>query len=214
MSHTVYTYYTPIECRGIDTQVQMLQHWSSSWAKRGWETVVLGLEDAKAHPFFDEYAEAVQRLPTINPKDYEMACYHRWLAVAHRGGGFMADYDVVNYSFEARSPQARLTVYEQNYETEAVTPSVVGGSAAGFYDMCLYFATCNIDDVMGEFEGRPHTSDMIVLQKIPHRFAYQVIPLCKQYGSPGWEDAPLVHFSHETTKETDRIPCMKTSRPI
>jgi hypothetical protein len=215
VKHPVYTYYVPIGTEKEEaSQTAMIHHWRSSWATQGWEAVVLGIDDAEAHPFFEEYNAAVQRLPTTNSQEYEMACYHRWLAVAHRGGGFMSDYDVVNYSFSARPPHTRLAVYEQTYDTKGVTPSVVGGDAAGFYDMCLCFATCDVQGVLGEEKGRPHTSDMIALQKMYHRFAYQVVPLCKQYGVPNWEDAPLVHFSHHATSQTDRVACMKTSRPI
>ena len=60
----------------------------------------MGLKDAERHPLFREFDERTKLLPTVNPGDYELACYRRWLAVARAGGGFMSDYDVVNYGFK------------------------------------------------------------------------------------------------------------------
>ena len=212
--YKVFTYFEPIEeVEEASGQQAMIQHWRSSWAKMGWCPIILGLADAEMHPMYDEYIDSVKRLPTINPKKYEMTCYKRWLAVAAHGGGFMSDYDVVNYSFEARNPQSELRLYEQG-NTGAVVPSVVGGTAAGFLSACLCFSTCNVEDVIIEQNGQTHTSDMVILQKMNHKLLFDIAPFAKQYGCEGWESAALVHYSHEVTTTTNRIECMRTARQI
>ena len=210
----VFTYFEPIdEVEDSSGQQAMIEHWSASWAKAGWYPIVLGLADAEMHPMFDEYIESVKRLPTVNPAAYELTCYKRWMAVACQGGGFMSDYDVVNYGFTARDPQSDLCLYEQG-NTGAVVPSVVGGTAAGFLNACLCFATCKIEDVTYEHNSGTHTSDMVVMQKMAHRLIYSVAPHVKQYGCEDWDKAELVHYSHETTSKTNRIECMRTARGI
>lgn len=211
--YKVYTYFEPIEREEPSGQQAMIEHWSASWAKAGWYPVVLGLADAEAHPMYEEFVESVRRFPTINPADYELSCYKRWMAVATKGGGFMSDYDVVNYGFKGREPESDLCLYEQGY-LGGVVPAVVGGTAAGYLNACLCFALCDTEEVTSEADNKPHTSDMVVMQKMSHRFFYTVSPVVRQYGAEGWDEAELVHYSHGVTKGTNRIECMRTARPI
>ena len=211
----IYTYYDNIsELAKHEKQIEMLRHWSASWAKRGWEPVVLSRKHAENHPFCAEYESRVRRLPTVNDLNYETACYLRWLAVAASGGGFMCDYDVVNYSFTPRVPAGELAIHEQNPETMQVCPSTVSGTAAGFLSMCLYFACTEPEDIDTDYKGQPHTSDMFLVQKCCEERRVIASPLVVQYGGRNWDTADLVHYSHESTIKTDRVPCIKTAREI
>lgn len=214
MQHKVYTYYEKVAEKDDGEQAQMINHWRVSWSKRGWFPVVLQKSDAERHPFFKEYAKAVSRLPTVNPFDYEMACYHRWLAVAAAGGGYMSDYDVINYSYEARSFPADLTIHEINLTHQTATPSVVSGSQFGFMSMCLMFATCDVDEVCSEIGSIRTTSDMFISQKIHSRMPYNASSDVAQYGDDGWGNAKLVHYCSDRTTNTNRLECIKTARPL
>lgn len=221
MNKTVYTYYDGIyeengEALSDNAKMQavMLKGWKRSWAKRGWNPQVLTIDDAMSHPLYEEFTERCSKLPTVNMPAYEMACYHRWLAVARKGGGFMSDYDVMNYSFTPTQPQADLVMFESHPTEENVTPSVVGGTAAGFTTAAMVFATCNGDDVRMDEGGRPHTSDMIILQYMKHRGLYVTCPIVKQYRADGWKEAPLVHFSHGSTGGFNRVKSALESRQI
>lgn len=220
--YPIYTYYHEMYGEGMPEedaekekeQREMIRHWKRSWAKRGWAPKVLTQSDAKRHPMFDAFTERVKRLPTVNPMEYEIACYHRWLAVAVMGGGFMADYDVINYSFNATAPSDELVIYEAHYCRDEVTPSCVGGTAYGFMNAVLAFAASDVELVSDEHNGKPHTSDMIVLQKVRDSGLYVIAPTVKSYGNLGWDTAPLVHYSHAATEDTDRVACLRTAREI
>ena len=210
---SVYTYYDLIGSKSYhDDQLEMIEHWSLSWAKQGWNPVVLGRIHAEAHPMFSRYEARVRQLPTVNSTEYEAACYLRWLAVAQQGGGVMSDYDVVNYGFSPCPPQSELVVMD--CRDGDVCPSVVAGTAAGFMSACLSFACTEADSVDTSHSGSPHTSDMILLQRDYREGRVLASPLVRQYGDHGWDTATLVHYSHEATGHTNRIPCMKTAREI
>ena len=212
--HNVFTYHEPIDCKHDNDQWLMIDHWRRSWAKQGWNPVVLGLKDAERHPLFREFDERTKLLPTVNPGDYELACYRRWLAVARAGGGFMSDYDVVNYGFKPTDPTGDLVIYESNNQCNSVVPSVVGGTAYGFLQACLAFSVPTPESITSTSHDRPHTSDMVVMQILDQRHIYNICPTVIQYGHETWDTAPLVHYSHATTHNTDRVQCLKSARPI
>lgn len=221
MNNIVYTYYDGIHEGDGDVlsedakkQYELMAGWKRSWSKRGWSPQVLTAKDAMLHPLYDIYTERCSKLPTANMPAYEMACYHRWLAVAAKGGGFMSDYDVINYSFTPTRPQADLVIFESSSTEDNVTPSVVGGSAAGFTTAAMMFATCDGNKVRLDEGGTPHTSDMIILQHMKHSGIYATCPIVKQYGTKGWKEAPLVHFSHGATRNINRGKFALESRPI
>lgn len=220
--HPVYTYYHGMYEEGMPNadaaeaqqQFDMINWWKRSWAKRGWAPRVLTQADAKRHPMFHPITERLKQLPTVNPIEYELACYHRWLAVAVMGGGFMSDYDVINYSFDAREPTDNLVIYETHYCREDITPSCVGGTERGFMDAVIAFSVSDPQSITGDHEGKPHTSDMIALQKMRNSGLYVTAPTVVAYGNIGWDKAPLVHYSHHATRDTDRVACLRTAREI
>jgi hypothetical protein len=92
----IYTYFEriPIERRFTDMtdeeDDEMLEFWKSSWHAAGWEPIVLGRDDAKRHPSFDQYEN---ELDTLRLDDFGKISLRRYLAMATRGG-WMCDYDV------------------------------------------------------------------------------------------------------------------------
>lgn len=56
--------------------------------------------DAKKHPDYKAFIKKISLYPTVNNKEYEMACYSRWLALAACQGKFMTDFDVLNSSLD------------------------------------------------------------------------------------------------------------------
>ena len=212
--HKVFTYYEGFDFNLRDDQQQMIEHWRRSWAKQGWNPVVLSVDDARRNPMFREFDEACRLLPTVNRIEYELACYRRWMAVATAGGGFMSDYDVVNYGFKPSPPEADLVIYETNTEHGTVIPSVVGGTAYGFIQACLAFTLSDPNSITSQEEGKPHASDMIAMQMTASKRIYNAAPRVVQYGHDGWDEAQLVHYSHVTTCNTDRVRCMQTARSL
>eukprot|EP00957_Ditylum_brightwellii_P095583 7281021-Ditylum_brightwellii.AAC.1 len=69
----------------------LLETWVDMWKDAGWNPIILGVEDAKKHPDFEELN---QMLEDFKFNDYNKMCFIRWIAVAAVGGGWMCDYDI------------------------------------------------------------------------------------------------------------------------
>lgn len=80
-------------------QSTLIDIWRRAWKAQGWEPIILTPKDAKAHPRYEELHAKFAAFPTINPKEYEVACFDRWIAMAQVGGGICVDYDVLPFGF-------------------------------------------------------------------------------------------------------------------
>ena len=210
----IYTYYDYVNDDHKATASVMLEHWRRSWSAQGWNPVILNKNHARSHPLYESFLNRILEYPTINPLEYEQACYLRWLAVAEQGGGFMSDYDVVNYSWRAREPTAKMLLYEVHADDELITPSVVGGTESGFQNVCAAICAAPIQNLGQILNDQHHVSDMLILQHYAATGLYAATRTVRQYGEDGWEHAPLVHYSHGSTAMTDRVNCMKTARSL
>lgn len=74
----------------------ILQAWKDAWSAMGYIPRVLTLEDARRHPDYESYSEILdKKVPLGSNKEYDKACYLRWLAMATSGGLLMSDFDTV-----------------------------------------------------------------------------------------------------------------------
>src|SRR5574343_993366 len=97
----VFTYFNPVPEMDVSTEHKLIVLWQHAWRMSGYEPVILTHLHADAHPQWAEVDELVRSFPTVNPVDYELACWHRWLALAQVGGGLMVDYDVIPRAVDA-----------------------------------------------------------------------------------------------------------------
>lgn len=190
----VFTYFEAVT--GIDgtDAVKLLELWKREWSAAGWNAQILTEVDARRHLMFPVFDAIVSAFPTINPPGYERACFLRWLAMAAAGGGFLCDYDVMPLRFPPQKAPDRLTVYQDHNPC----PSLVGGTAAEFERICRFFMAWEVTDFDRGYDGmgRPHVSDMNVLQQSTGRF--DTIDAVFNYTKAGWENAQAVHFASAT----------------
>lgn len=185
----VFTYYEDLN---RPEESKLIELWCDSWAEHGWKPIVLSEKDISHHQRWKGFLRRVSAFPSVNPPGYDLACYKRWAAMVTRGGGIMTDYDVMNYGFtpakaeELKSADA-LTFFEER------VPSVVCGEKRHYDFACSYMAAYEpaASDLSG---GRPHVSDMLILQKVWKSAWIKHSPVVVQYSDPGWGKALLVHY--------------------
>jgi len=102
------------------------------WYDAGWDPVILTEEDAQSHPDYDMYEEQLSKLKVGH---YDHLCFHRWMAMSMKGGGWMTDTDTYPLWTEAMDGGGPLpfdgafVAYDGSMEDGAV-PSLLSGSAA------------------------------------------------------------------------------------
>lgn len=208
----IYSYYSTVPSHDVEGELRLVNLWCDHWTALGFEPQVLNEWTARKHPYFHEFNNAVMQLPTVNSKEYEVACYHRWLAMAQIGGGIMSDYDVL-----ARKPKEltdmiinRCTKPLNILQAHNCCPSMVVGTADGFLEQCHRFAEYQLRpaDKQGD---RIHVSDMYILERraIEEPDSLNVIDAVRCYGDKGFEDVPAVHFSNSSMQPKGLIPRWK-----
>lgn len=142
MRPNVYTYYVPLnqmpDLWSPSSQRLLIDVWRRSWAKQGWNPVVLNETHARRHPRFTEFKKKFWELPTEYGHNYEGPCFMRWAAAAAVGGGLLVDYDVINYSFPPQDPdphQMRILCDT----THCLFMGAALGTRQRFEDMCQLF---------------------------------------------------------------------------
>lgn len=203
MANVVYTYFEPVA--GLQNPGRLLALWAKSWQERGFTPKVLTENDARSHPAYDVFNRKVTRFPTVNPKDYERACFLRHLAVANvapKGDQvLLTDYDVlwnprydgtVNWDFG-------FGKYPEVLEATGV-PCALMGDNETFENLC---------DLFYDYEPgiRNHVSDMTIVREQ----CWLWYAVCVEYllsGSKvaneigeGWRNAALIHFSGGSFKK-------------
>lgn len=191
----VFTYYSGTGQNPYDDW-QLLRLWQLNWAHFGFEPVILNEYIARKHPKYDKFNDRIKSYPTINPVDYERACYIRWLAFAQVNGGVCCDWDLFVYekpeTLNYQTPPKVLQSYQEH------VPSLVWGSRYAFEAI--------IDGIMDYEVGvqdtadfnKPHVSDMYMFyhQSLP----YKSKKLVKNFGESGWDTSPFIHFSSGSMK--------------
>ena len=204
----IYTYYQSLHPHEQSENMWLLDIWKKSWSCHGWNPVVLTLDDAKSHPLYESFYKECYKFPTVNSKEYEMACYVRWLAMTSRTG-WMTDYDVINYGFEP-----------VNYNDDVVSlTGAMGGSTIyapqTYYEHIVnvimsYKFNENVNVITLCDKQHIHVSDMTIMNLCLS--PTKVIPIEKYYGSTGYDSSPLVHYNtyHVSQKNTNRKTAILT----
>jgi hypothetical protein len=188
----IHTYYDPVpEIDGEDAQ-KLISLWREEWEKAGYKTVVLGREDAMAHPKSEKLIEQFKKMPSINPAGYDLACYLRWLAMSQIGG-WLSDYDVMPLRALPSSTGKGIQFFSGN-DNDPVIPCLVYGSKADYAKVTDFLASHTHDG--------HHISDMIALRGWPKTHNHEV----KEYGEPGWQDGVAVHFSNHSMQPAGKLP--------
>lgn len=200
-NNAVYTYYQPI---GRPAELELIELWKENWTRQGWDPVILSVKDARLHHDFEWFDDLVRKLPSVNNPEYEVACYHRHLAMAALGGGLLVDYDVMNRAFKPAALNSfrgnGLTILEPTR-----VPCAVHGDQEDYEILADVLAEYVVQPE-DRYNGKPHTSDMEIIRKT----SFHTTRHCVEYGCSGeprrdqlgngWMKSALIHFSSFSIK--------------
>lgn len=172
---------------GWGGQAELIAVWEQSWRRFGWQPQILTPRDATRHPDYARFLAKINTLPTVNSRVYENACYLRWLALDRAGGGFMCDYDVINYGLRPFKPDHGIDFFHPQY-----IPSFVYFNKEG--------CRTAFQHIMDYKPEESHVSDMIILMKMGrHLNGGKPVPRlkCCEYADEkfGWLNMPTIHFA-------------------
>jgi len=162
----IYTYFD-----GNDPLLkQLIELWKRSWARHGYVPVVLGVNDAKAHPYYDTLDTEMKRYYHIisgqHINSFGMNCWHRWLAYATRQEPrfYVSDFDAINMNFPLKTPE------EQLHLMDADCPFLASGSPQQFTRLCEAFVdvTANRIDEIKIQTNRYHDQEFFHLNCTSH----------------------------------------------
>jgi hypothetical protein len=77
----VWTYFQDFGTPLSTIHAEVLKVFTMNWTSQGYVVEVLSESDAKKHPDYRKFKRRVSRYPTTNAREYETACFLRWLAL-------------------------------------------------------------------------------------------------------------------------------------
>ena len=132
----IYTYYQDIN---HSSQNELIDLWKISWSNHGYEPIVLNLDDAKKHSYFETFNSEMRKIfKEITNKeinDYGMSCWFRWLAYATQTDEkfYVSDYDAINVNFPIKEPNDKLHLLDYD------CPFLASGTPKQFENLCKAF---------------------------------------------------------------------------
>lgn len=132
----IYTYYQDIK---HPHQSKLIELWKTSWSRNGYTPVVLNIDAAKTHPFFEEFGakmrEIFHEITGKHISNYGMSCWYRWLAYATQEEEkcYVSDYDVINACFPVIEPRDKMHLMD------SACPCFASGTPSQFEALCKVF---------------------------------------------------------------------------
>lgn len=163
----IYTYYQDIN---FSTQNELIDLWKISWSRHGFDPIVLNLEDAKKHPYFETLNTEMRRIfKEITGKqiaEYGMSCWLRWLAYATQNEQkfYVSDYDAINVNFPITEPSNKLHLMD------FACPFFASGTPIQFENLCKAFVEVSNERISYLKEEADHYHDQ-------EFFRYNFMPL-------------------------------------
>ena len=141
-----------------DVNFDLLEEWDKQWESQGWTVVVLGLNNAKLHPRFNEFETKLQQIADSGVYLINKMTYYRYLAMSTVGGGFYSNYDIMpmnTFVPDEYFGAGKFTMYSATRKADAGTPSIMSGSADEWERMAFEI----IENGIG-YDGAFYWSDM------------------------------------------------------
>jgi len=238
--NTVICYYQEFETKFSKDSKDFLELWKKSWESKGWNSVILGENDAKRNPLYsqidiDNPDANFYKTDNSNWK-YHRSCYLRLLAycqyVRQNGPTLYADYDVINYNF---TPDILNYMEEDSVLKGERCAVYLGERGINDIEQAINRFDKDPGEISNSWSDKNASSDMHVISRFTTVFKTITCNLitkerseknrtyyCQNAGQDGYMDSPLVHYDGGTygrniPEECKRLPrteLVQKLRPI
>lgn len=208
----IYTYHQDIS---HSSQNELIDLWKISWSRQGYEPIVLNLQDAKKHSYFETLNTEMRRIfkEIINNEisEYGMSCWFRWLAYATQSDEkfYVSDYDAINVNFPITEPNDKLHLMDD------FVPFFASGTPNQFENLCKAFVEVSNKriEILKEKANHYHDQEFFQYNFMPdHNDSYEKlrnqydIVMTRDRSKFGGVDIDLdlsvYHVSHRMTHVT------------
>ena len=163
----IYTYYQNIN---HSSQNELIDLWKLSWSRHGYEPIVLNLQDAKRHSYFEtlnsEMRKIFKEITNKEISDYGMSCWFRWLAYATQTDEkfYVSDYDAINVNFPIKEPNDKLHLMDN------ACPFLASGTPIQFENLCKAFVEVGNQriEILKQQANHYHDQEFFQYNFMPH----------------------------------------------
>jgi hypothetical protein len=209
----VLSYFTALDHPHFECERRLTERWLLRWSKLGFSPICLGDHSIDREKWI-LYLQHFEKMPTVNMKPYEMACWLRWCAyadfVTHTPGALtepflVCDYDVFNTGLKPDRfllDQPRVTAFDDR--------CIIGCmrfNRVALRMMPVYMKSYS--EIASRIErGRNHSSDMFVVQLMNEMGMLKFDPVGMPYSKRS-ECACLIHICNDVV-----MPMKKTKLQV
>jgi hypothetical protein len=195
------------------SQWALIDVWKRSWAKAGWEPIIVQEHHLKEHPRFQFFNEHFRSKPTEYPVEYTTAAFMRWFGAYVIGAQYnepvmLVDYDVINYGMEPREPEPGKMEILCSEPPASIFMGAVLGQPQNFLDMAELFVSWKPDELdFNHKAGCMHQDDLSFLVRCFHPPPGDTArpkpdwlvkrPGCALYDYSSWRSEKLVHYGYQ-----------------
>lgn len=170
----------------------LMAAWQLAWEDHGFEVVITGLRDAQHNERYEACLKWAQQAPTRNQKEFEVACWMRWLAYQQYAPALFVDYDCINFDLKPeRVPVGDFI---------NLGCGTVYATWKGIQQFIDFWPRAKQVKVEGDWM----LSDIYALQQFWDNRLREHMLMCVVPGRPGAQVAPLVHFGNAWVKPEHR----------
>jgi len=201
----IYTYFNKITTDNgsrFDNQDLMIDIWTKNWKSMGYNPIVLDLDHARNHEYYDELVTKCKaihmKLTGKQLKSYGLNCFVRWLAYATQSDDRMivSDYDVINNNWRDVKLMDKLHIMGSG-----PTPCFASGSPRQFEQLARLFVELTEKNISNNtyIKNGPVWHDQNAIRGNIHDFPEDFIYFSDTMDSwirDNWRDQPLIHVSH------------------
>lgn len=196
----IYTYYDNIS---MPHQLELLDLWSESWSRYGFEPCIITSIQIKSHSDFNEFYNQMKNIhlnmmpnrKTEKSMAYNLACFVRWFAYSkeqHNDYCFFSDYDVININLTTEDEIINKLKYSHINFLDNMCPSFAIGKPNFCKDFCKDIVDISLQNILNNIiPPEPYHDQTFIVNNS------DILKNKYKFTKPSQLSTKIMHFSHD-----------------